>query len=62
MFERFGLNIVDYVTDELIIYSSHDFLCFGYVNSDMIMVVLMFGLMKLKLNTAKTELTQTSRG
>ena len=47
----FGLNIVHYVTVELI-YLDSGLLRFCCVNNDLIFVGLTFGLMKLKLNTA----------
>ena len=52
MFECFGLSIVYYVTVQSIYLDSVS-LHFGSLNDDIILVGLMVGLMKLKLNTAQ---------
>ena len=52
MFERVGLSIVCYVKVKSIHLDSGS-LHFGSLNDDIILVELMVGLMKLKLNTAQ---------
>ena len=52
MFERFGLSIVCYVNANSI-HKDSGSLNFGSLNDDIILVEVMVGLMKLKLNTAQ---------